>query len=353
MLLYPQNYGMLGAAMPDASGAAFGAGPSASQPMAQFGAQGAASFGGAPAASFGGAPTASFGPTAAPTAPATPDMGQFLRGLDWSPQNASNATRQMTDAMGQYGWNNDQVGQELGFTGQQMQDHINKYTGAAGGSDPLQGFNWRNTTGDTRLYAQGGDGMAYIGGSPNWNPTTGTQFASGQGGPGVGNTGGMPANPYLPDMANDITRRTTDMMNQGIRQARGGALMAGGFGGSGQGIMEGKAISGSADNLAGQLGSLYGSAWNQDQGRDLQRYGMDQGFFGQQRGQDLQQAQLGASMLQQGLAAPWTPMQNASGVYSGYTGLGSTTTPGTGGGWQGALGGLLGGAQLARNFSWL
>lgn len=331
MLLYPQNYGMLGAAMPDASGAAFGAGPSASQPMAQFGAQGAASFGGAPAASFGGAPTASFGPTAAPTAPATPDMGQFLRGLDWSPQNASNATRQMTDAMGQYGWNNDQVGQELGFTGQQMQDHINKYTGAAGG----------------------GDQMMYAGGSANFNPSTGAQFASGAGGPGVGNTGGMPANPYLPDMANDITRRTTDMMNQGIRQARGGALMAGGFGGSGQGIMEGKAISGSADNLAGQLGSLYGSAWNQDQGRDLQRYGMDQGFYTSQRGQDLQGAQLGASMLQQGLAAPWTPLQNASGVYSGYTGLGSTTTPGTGGGWQGALGGLLGGAQLARNFSWL
>ncbi len=195
--------------------------------------------------------------------------------------------------------------------------------------------------------------MMYAGGSPNFNPATGTQFASGQGGPGVGNTGGMPANPYLPQIAGDITRRTTDMMNQGIRTARGAGIMAGGFGGSAQGIMEGKAIAGAADNLAGQLGNLYGGAWNQDQSRDLQRYGMDQGFYTSQRGQDLQQAGLGASMLQQGLAAPWTPLQNASGVYSGYTGLGTTTTPGTGGGWQGALGGLLGGAQLARNFSWL
>ena len=205
----------------------------------------------------------------------------------------------------------------------------------------------------------GGDGMMHIGGSPAWDPFTGTmrgtpstQYASGAGGPGMGGQGGMPQNPYLPGIANDITRRTTDMMNAGIRNARGGAIMAGGFGGSAQGIMEGKAISGASDNLAGQLAGLYGGAWNQDQSRDLQRYTADQGFYTSQRGQDLQQAGLGASLLQNGMNMDWLPVQNASNVYSGYTGLGSVTTPGSGGGWQGALGGGLGAAQFAKNMGW-
>ena len=198
----------------------------------------------------------------------------------------------------------------------------------------------------------GGDGMMFAGGSPNFNPATGTQYASGAGGPGMSGYGSMPQNPYLPGIANDITRRTTDMMNAGIRNARGGAIMAGGFGGSAQGIMEGKAISGASDNLAGQLAGLYGGAWNQDQSRDLQRYTADQGFYTSQRGQDLQQAGLGASLLQNGMNMDWLPVQNASNVYSGYTGLGSVTTPGSGGGWQGALGGGLGAAQFAKNMGW-
>ena len=196
----------------------------------------------------------------------------------------------------------------------------------------------------------------FAGGSSNFNPATGTSYGaapiSGVGGPGVGNTGGMPANPYLPQIAGDITRRTNDMMNAGIRQARGAAISAGGFGGSAQGIMEGKAIAGSADNLAGQLGNLYGSAWNQDQGRDLQRYTADQSFYGQQRGQDLQQAGIGAGLLGQGLQTQWAPLQGASGLYGAYSGYGNATTPSQGGGWQGLLGGSLGAAQLAQNMGW-
>lgn len=310
--------------------------------VASFGnaAPAAATFGGAPAggASFGGAaPTMqtqgslnwgsssgvpSLGDTFAggsstvnPMTGGAPDMGGFLRGLDWSPQNAGNSTRQMTDAMAKYGWTSDQVGQNLGFTAQQMNDHIAKYGAPTAG-------------------APGG------------------QFASGAGGPGMSGYGSMPQNPYLPGIAGDITRRTTDMMNAGIKNARGAGIMAGGFGGSAQGIMEGKAISGATDNLAGQLGNLYGSAWNQDQSRDLQRYGMDQNFYQGQRGQDLQQLGIGASLLGSGLGMEWLPVQNASGVTSGYTGLGSTTTPGSGGGWQGLLGGALGASQFAQNMGW-
>ena len=292
---------------------------------------GGASFGGAPAAApaasgYTGLPDGMMGHAALTPLGSAPvggmgsvtagvfggsDPAAFMRSLDWSPQNAANATRQMTDAMARNGWTSEQMGASLGFTGQQMDDHIAKY-GA---------------------------------------PSTGAQL-SGAGGPGMSGYGSMPQNPYLPAIAGDITRRTTDMMNAGIRQARGSAIAAGGFGGSAQGIMEGKAISGAADNLAGQLGGLYGSAWNQDQSRDLQRYAADQGFFTSQRGQDLQQAGLGASLLGQGLGMQWAPLQGASGLYTGYTGFGNTSTPGQGGGWQGLLGGALGAAQLARNFGW-
>ena len=303
---------------PQPSAASFGGGtgPAYSAPAST------ASFGGSPA-SFGGSPatmgapdtfaggSAGVNPMTGTSAPSGMDMGAFLRGLDWSPQNAQNATRQMTQAMAQNGWTSDQVGANLGFTGAQMDAHIAKY-GA---------------------------------------PATGAQ-ASGAGGPGMSGYGSMPQNPYLPGIAGDITRRTTDMMNAGIRNARGGAIMAGGFGGSAQGIMEGKAISGASDNLAGQLAGLYGGAWNQDQSRDLQRYGMDQGFYTSQRGQDLQQAGIGASLMQNGMNMDWLPVQNASGLYSGYTGLGSVTTPGSGGGWQGALGGALGAGQFAQNMGW-
>jgi len=53
-----------------------------------------------------------------------PDMGQYLRSLDWSPQNAGASTKSMSEAMAKYNWNPDMVGKELGFTGQQIQDHI-------------------------------------------------------------------------------------------------------------------------------------------------------------------------------------------------------------------------------------
>ena len=78
--------------------------------------------------------------------------------------------------------------------------------------------------------------------------------------------------------------------------------------------------------------------------------GQQQQFYGQQRGQDLQQAALGASLYGQGAAGEWTPYQNAGNIYSGFTGLGTTTNSGSaGGGAMGALGGALGAGQLASN----
>ena len=90
-----------------------------------------------------------------------------------------------------------------------------------------------------------------------------------------------------------------------------------------------------------------------DQNRALQQYGMDQGFYQGQRSHDLAQAQLGSSLQQSGLQTYWSPMQQASDIFKPYTGFGSTTQSSQqGGGAMGVAGGLLGGAQLAKNAGW-
>ena len=86
------------------------------------------------------------------------------------------------------------------------------------------------------------------------------------------------SNPYLSGQADDLQRRATEMMNTGIRSARGDGIMAGGFGGSGQALETGTAIKGATDVLSGNLANLYGGAYNQDATRGLQQYQGDQSY---------------------------------------------------------------------------
>ena len=63
--------------------------------------------------------------------------------------------------------------------------------------------------------------------------------------------------------------------------------------------------------------------------------------------------QLGASLWNMGLNAPWQPIQNATGTFAPFTGNGTTTTNiNAGGGWQGAVGGALAGASLGKQMNW-
>jgi hypothetical protein len=163
-------------------------------------------------------------------------------------------------------------------------------------------------------------------------------------------------NPWLPKMGQAITSQVTDNLQQNILPSiRSGAQSVGGFGGSRQGIAEGRAISGTNQALSNSLAGMYGNA-----------YGQDQNFFTAQRGQDLQQQQVGANLFGQGMMglgqqgqgtynaglnqfnAGALPYQTFAGMLSPFTGLNSsqqTNLPGpsTGGS---LLGGLLGGLQL-------
>ena len=165
-------------------------------------------------------------------------------------------------------------------------------------------------------------------------------------------------NPFLPAAQKSITDQVTNNLKQNILPGiRSGAQAVGGFGGSRQGIAEGNAIGQTNQALGNSLANM-----------GLQSYGMDQNFYTAQRGQDLQQTQLGANMFGQGMwglgqqgqgmfnagqqqfNAGAMPYQTNSGMLSPFTGLGGSqqnTQPGasTAGG---LLGGLLGGMQLGN-----
>lgn len=86
-------------------------------------------------------------------------------------------------------------------------------------------------------------------------------------------------NPYLDQMAAGIT----DQMNQNWTRnidpsIRSGAMATGGFGGSRQGVVEANALNDMNRTLGQNLTNLYGQDYEQAQQRNLQKYGMDQGY---------------------------------------------------------------------------
>lgn len=142
-------------------------------------------------------------------------------------------------------------------------------------------------------------------------------------------------NPYLKSIADDMQRRTSDMLGQNNLSIQGNSVSSGGLGGSRQGVAQGIAAGNAADSLQGNVANLYGTAYTGDQNRLLQ------------------QQTLGAGLMSQGLNTQFSPIQNTVQAFSPFTGFGSTTnTAETGGGWQGALGGALGAAQLSKNMGW-
>jgi hypothetical protein len=98
------------------------------------------------------------------------------------------------------------------------------------------------------------------------------------------------------------------------------------------------------------------SARNYDLGKGQQgltNQSQQLGFYSDQRAQDRADLTTGANLYQQGIQGQWSPINNMNGVTSPYNGYGTqTSNVNTGGGWQGAAGGLLAGAQFANNQGW-
>jgi hypothetical protein len=195
------------------------------------------------------------------------------------------------------------------------------------------------------------------------------------------------SNPYLGQQANAIQSQANQnlQLNQ-LPSIASGAVAAGGFGGSRQGVAEGVATGLTNQGVSNSLANLYGTQYNNDQQNQIARQGLsnqynlglgslgvqsqgqNNNFYTQNRQLDQSGAQLGANLYNSGTqgalgqgqglynlgttqqAAPWLATGNASNVFNQYTGLGGTTTNTQNGSTLGAItGGAILGGQLINN----
>lgn len=95
------------------------------------------------------------------------------------------------------------------------------------------------------------------------------------------------SNPYINGMVGDIRNQTNDLLGDALLGIQGNSVASGGLGGSRQGIAQGTALAKGADYLSGNVANLLGGLYENEENRILQKYQADQGFYGQQRQQDI------------------------------------------------------------------
>ena len=104
-------------------------------------------------------------------------------------------------------------------------------------------------------------------------------------------------NPYLDEMAQGITSQMNDNWSRNIAPGiRSGAMAAGGFGGSRQGVVESNALNDMNRSLGQNLTSMYSQDYQQSQGRNMQKYGQDQSYNLGMSGNNLGYANLDAGI---------------------------------------------------------
>ena len=116
---------------------------------------------------------------------------------------------------------------------------------------------------------------------PMQMPQGASNLGFGSGATGGGGMGGYgyQKNPYLDSMASNITNQVTDNWNRNLAPSiRGGAMQAGGFGGSRQGVVEANALKDVNSGLTNALTNMYGQDYQTSMGRNLQRYQGDQSY---------------------------------------------------------------------------
>lgn len=264
------------------------------------------------------------------------------------------------------GWQND--------LGTHTRDAMNSgtYTGNGADQSPTDYYN---------AYQAGQGGMGWQGGAQGGPVSQNLGMGGGYGGNSGANYGaqggamGGGQNPYLADMGKVIV----DQMQENYTRnqaplARSGAMAAGGFGGSRQGVVEANGLNDLNRGIGQNLTNLYGQDWTNQQNRNLQNKSIDNqydlgirsnnlGFanldsgnqqFGQRFGLDVLNSQ--NNWAQQGVQAA-NGIQNAPIDYARYFqgqanqtgGMGGTNTntqTNQGNPWIGALGG----AQLANSW---
>lgn len=210
-------------------------------------------------------------------------------------------------------------------------------------------------------------------------PGNGSYGGSGSsygGGSGSSSTG-MGSNPYLQQQADALTGTMTDNWRRNVQpQLASGAQLAGGYGGSRQGVIEANSANDLNQGIGAALANLFASGYNADRSYDLglrnNELGwgnlglgysnLDRNINNDNLGWQMQGAQFGLSLQdrlmgnnQIGLATGtqindnafnnWNRFSNAANsLGNGFgTSTGTSTTPGN------VIGGALGGAQLGSS----
>lgn len=106
---------------------------------------------------------------------------------------------------------------------------------------------------------------------------------------GMGGSYDPQQNPYLGQMGRDIGSQMFDNWSRTqMPSIRSGAMAAGGFGGSRQGVVEANGMNDMNRQYGQALTSMYGNDWGQQQGRNLQQQGLNNSYDLGLRSNDLQ-----------------------------------------------------------------
>ena len=159
----------------------------------------------------------------------------------------------------------------------------------------------------------GGGGVAYGGpAAPQQN------LGIGGGQPSQGYT----KNPYLDQMAAGITSHMYDNWTRNqLPSIRSGAMAAGGFGGSRQGVVEANGLNDMNRSLGQNLTNLYGSDYNNAMGRNLQQQQINNSYDLELRNSDLGFGQLDANINQQNFNNNLAGANFGMGVYGMMNGM--------------------------------
>ena len=230
----------------------------------------------------------------------------------------------------------------------------------------------------------GGGAPAGGGGPQDTTPKSGGYPGGGGGNLGIGYN--PQQNPYLKQMGVDVGQQMFDQWSRNtLPSIRSGAMAAGGFGGSRQGVVEANGLNDMNRQYGQALTGMYGNDWSQQQGRNLQQQGLNNSYDLGLRYSDLGFANLDANIaqnnfgnqlasanfgmgvyntlnnqtqagIQAGTNIQNTPLDyqkyftgSANGVGSGY-GTSSTSQTNQGNPWLGALGGAKIGNQIQKNW---
>jgi len=134
---------------------------------------------------------------------------------------------------------------------------------------------------------------------------------------GQGQTQGYTKSPYLDQMAQGITAQMNDNWTRNqLPSIRSGAMAAGGFGGSRQGVIEANGLNDMNRSLGQNLTNLYGSDYNNAMGRNLQQQSINNSYDLGLRSNDLGFAGLDASINQNNFGNQMQAANFGMGVYN-------------------------------------